>query len=59
MDFKGDPSHWRQRAAEMRATAEVINDVEAKKSLLKIADDYDRLADEAIARLLSDQKDKK
>jgi hypothetical protein len=58
MDLKHDPSHWRQRAAEMRATAQVIDDVEAKKTLLKIADDYDRLADQAIARLLNIQKDK-
>ena len=40
-----DPAHWRQRADEMRAAAKEMTDVEAKETLLKIATDYDRLAE--------------
>jgi hypothetical protein len=37
-----DPKHWRRRAKEARALAEQIADPEAKRTMLKNADDYER-----------------
>jgi hypothetical protein len=49
-----DPAYWRQRAEEIRATAQQLADADAKETLLlKIADDYERLAERAMARLQS------
>jgi hypothetical protein len=48
-----DPAYWRQRAEEIRATAQKLADADAKETLLKIADDYERLAERAMARLQS------
>ena len=39
-----DPKHWLDRAKEARALAEQMNDPEAKRTMLKNADDYERLA---------------
>src|SRR5262249_31670932 len=39
-----DPKHWLDRAKEARALAEQIADPEAKRTMLKNADDYERLA---------------
>ena len=50
-----DPQHWRDRAKEARALAETIADLEAKRMMLGIADDYKRLAqraEERAARLI-------
>jgi hypothetical protein len=41
-----DPKHWLDRAKEARALAEQMNDPEAKRTMLKNADDYERLAQE-------------
>jgi hypothetical protein len=46
-----DPGHWQQRAEEMRSAAKDMTDAETKETLLKIAQDYDRLAERAFARL--------
>ena len=46
-----DPAHWRERADEMRAAAMEMTDVEGKETLLKIAADYDRLAERALSRM--------
>jgi hypothetical protein len=40
-----DPAHWRERAAEMRQLVQGVNDSGAKKTMLWIAADYDRLAE--------------
>ena len=43
--YRGDPEFWRKRAAESRAIAELLADGEAKASMVKIAEEYDRLAE--------------
>jgi hypothetical protein len=45
-----DPKHWRARATEMRALAEQMKDIESRSIMLKLASDYDRLADRAEER---------
>ena len=45
-----DPKHWLDRAKEARALAEQMNDPEAKRTMLKNADDYERLAQRAKER---------
>jgi hypothetical protein len=39
-----DAGHWRQRAESARALAKEMNDFGATVAMLKIADDYDKLA---------------
>ena len=45
-----DPKHWLDRAKEARALAERMDDPEAKRTMLKNADDYERLAKRAEER---------
>ena len=45
-----NPEHWRDRAAEMRALARTVQDLEAIAIMNRLADDYDKLADRAGAR---------
>jgi hypothetical protein len=45
-----DPKHWRDRAAEMRALADTMNDAETIAIMKRLADDYDKLADRAAGR---------
>ena len=45
-----DPKHWRRRAEGARALAEQIADPEAKRTMLKHADEYERLAQRAQER---------
>jgi hypothetical protein len=45
-----DAKHWLDRAKEARALAEQIADHEAKRTMLKNADDYERLAQRAEER---------
>jgi hypothetical protein len=45
-----DPKHWLDRAKETRALAEQMSDPEAKRTMLKNADDYERLAQRAQER---------
>ena len=40
-----DPKHWRERAEEARAVADGLNHNVAKQVLLRIAEDYERLAE--------------
>jgi len=46
-----DPEYWHQRAKEARILAEQMGDETAKQTMLRIADDYDKLAARAAARL--------
>jgi len=42
-----DAKHWRDRAAEMRVLSREMKDFEARTLMLKLANDYDKLADRA------------
>jgi len=39
-----NPEHWRKRGEEMRSFASEMRDGESKSILMRVADDYDRLA---------------
>jgi len=41
----GDARTWRMRAAETRALADELNAIEPKAIMLRIAADYDKLAE--------------
>jgi hypothetical protein len=45
-----DPKHWRNRAAAMRALSETMNYIDTQVVMLKLAEDYDKLADRAEKR---------
>jgi hypothetical protein len=45
-----DPQHWRSRAEEARTVAEQLADPDAKRTMLRIAADYERLAENAELR---------
>jgi hypothetical protein len=40
-----DANHWRDRATEMRVLSSRIEDLDAQRMMLKLANDYDKLAD--------------
>jgi hypothetical protein len=43
-------SHWRERAEEARTLAEQMEDADARRTMLDIANSYDNLAARAEAR---------
>ena len=49
-----DSKHWRDRAAEMRVLSDEIKDSKAQRMMLKLANDYDKLADRAEDRAARD-----
>jgi len=48
--FINEPDHWRARAEEARILANQMNDSESKDAMLRIAQDYERLAKRAEHR---------
>jgi hypothetical protein len=49
---KSNPKHWYDRAAEMRALADLMVGVETRAITLRLADEYDMLGDQAANRIL-------
>ena len=49
-----DAKHWRDRGAEMRVLSADMKDFEAQTLMLKLANDYDTLADRAQDRAARD-----
>jgi hypothetical protein len=45
-----DPKHWRERAEEVRTLSDQMDYGESRRVLLRIAEDYDRLAEHAERR---------
>jgi hypothetical protein len=45
-----DPDYWRDRAAEVRALADDVNNQKARDVILQIAAEYEILADRAQER---------
>jgi hypothetical protein len=52
-----DPEHWRKHAEQTRTLAEDMNDEASKKTMLRIARDYDRKAAEAEERMRGSSKE--
>ena len=50
--FLNDPRHWRERAEEARSRADQIPEPQSKNAMLRIAHDYEVLAERAEARAL-------
>ena len=50
--FINEPEHWRARAKEARILANEMNDSESKDAMLRIAADYEHLAQRAEDRAL-------
>jgi hypothetical protein len=48
--FADDPAHWRKRAKEARTLADQMNDAQSKQTMMRIAEDYERLARRAEER---------
>ena len=48
--FINDPEHWLERAEQMRNLADDLDDEQAKETMLRIANDYGRLAKHAEQR---------
>ena len=46
-----DPHHWHERANDARSVAEHISDIERRARMMAIADQFDKLAERAVARL--------
>jgi hypothetical protein len=45
-----DVQHWRRRAYETRVVAEQMNDATAREMMHRVASNYERIAEQAIAR---------
>ncbi len=52
-----DPKHWRKRADATRAKADLMADTAARQKLLRVAEEYGRLAQRA-EQWLTAQKDR-
>ena len=45
-----DQKQWHDRAAEMRALAERMSNINTKRIMLRLAEDYDKFSDRAAER---------
>jgi hypothetical protein len=54
--FINDPEHWRQRAEQARSIAGAMTDPQATLSMLRVADEYQKLAQRAEDRILAGAK---
>ena len=45
-----DPEYWRNRVQEIRALLEQVSSLEARDQVLKMAEDYELLAERAAQR---------
>jgi hypothetical protein len=45
-----DVEHWRERAAQVRVLATTMKQIEAQAVMVRLAKDYDKLADRAELR---------
>ena len=54
MSYLNNPAYWRDRAEKTRAIAEQCWKDGEKERMLRVADEYERLADLAAERLRSD-----
>jgi hypothetical protein len=52
-----DPRYWHRRAEEARVLAKQMSNELHKKTMLKIADDYDGLAVKAAIRFMDETKE--
>ncbi len=43
--YVNNPEHWRERAVQMRTLSDWIEDAATKATMLKLADQYDGLAE--------------
>ena len=48
MPFRFDPKYWCERAKQIRAQAESMADNEAKRIMLRVAEDYEKLGATAV-----------
>jgi hypothetical protein len=51
-----DPKHWRERAEEARTVADELTDPDSKRRMMRVADDYEKLAKRAERRLKQQQQ---
>jgi hypothetical protein len=45
-----DSRHWRDKAAEMRILSTMMDHIETQAIMVRLADDYDKLADRTEQR---------
>lgn len=50
------PEHWRERAREARRLAEQMADDEARLRMLRIAEDYEKIAGRAVRGIVVKQQ---
>jgi len=48
--FLNDPAHWRDRADEARTRADQMSDPQCKSAMLRVAKEYELLAERAAER---------
>jgi hypothetical protein len=54
-----DPKHWRERAEGARRLADQMEDQDARRKMLRVADDYEELALQAERRLKAGASEQK